>query len=160
MCLPFEEVIDAYKGAPNYAAHNAKFDAMFVGKELGGIQICTLKCAYAAWPEAPGYGNQVLRYWLDLPPPPHEFGHAHRALYDVWCTAHILLKLFEQGWTVDRMIDVSTQPRTLRVVPFGKHRGTAWADLDAGYLQWMSRTGGWDEDVAHTLKKELERRRG
>lgn len=155
-----EEVIGKYKGAELYAAHNAKFDSRFLGDDLEGEWICTYKCAYAQWPDAPGYGNQVLRYWLELPAPPHDYGHAHRALYDCWVTGHLLIKLLEAGWTVDRLIEVSRLPRELRAIPFGKHRGTAFADLDIGYLDWMSTKSDWDEDVQYTLKKELERRRG
>lgn len=52
-------------------AHNAKFDFGFLakhGRTMALQRLCTMKAARAAWPEAPGYSNQVLRYWRNLDP--------------------------------------------------------------------------------------------
>jgi len=31
--------------------------------------------------------------------------------------------------------------------------GTAFKDLDAGYLSWMRKQSDWDEDVTYTLQQ-------
>ncbi|MEM1088152.1 MAG: exonuclease domain-containing protein [Pseudomonadota bacterium] len=135
-----------------YVAHNASFDLRFLN-HLGGTWICTLKCAYEHWHDAPSYSNQVLSYWLDLPRPPANAGYPHRALYDCCVTAEIFKALIEDGMTLKEMIEVSSRPRLLRTIPFGKHRGTPFAELDPGYLTWMRRQSDWDEDITYTLKK-------
>jgi len=135
-----------------YIAHNAKFDLRFL-EHLGGTWICTLKCAYEKWHDAPSYSNQALSYWLDLPRPPEGSGHPHRALYDCYTTAEIFLRLLDEGMTVRQMIEISSRPRLLRKISFGKHAGTAFTELDPGYVDWMKRQSDWDEDVAYTLSK-------
>jgi len=151
------EALEDFKGADIYVAHNAKFDRRFLGA-LGEKWVCTMKCAHEQWPDAPSYGNQALSYWLKTNRPPESSGHAHRALYDAYTSAELLQKLFDAGWTTERMLEVSSRPITLRKMPFGKHAGMAFCDLPAGYLNWMSRQTDWSEDVDHTVRTELARR--
>ena len=89
----------------------------------GRPAICTYKAALRLWPEAPGHGNQVLRYWLrpkDLDPviasPPH------RALPDAYVTAFILRELLELA-TVEELIAWTGEPALLPRVTFGQYRG-------------------------------------
>ena len=100
-----------------FAAHNCAFDRPFmVGAGLPERPwICTYRVARHVWRAAPGYGNQVLRYWLGVRPawPPTDrveswpeerrasLAHPHRALYDVCTTAAILLRQLE---TPDRLL--------------------------------------------------------
>ena len=65
---PFAEVINRFKGADFYVAHNSEFERSFLaaqGVELGSW-ICTYKCALRVWPDFPSHGNQALRYQLGL----------------------------------------------------------------------------------------------
>lgn len=161
----FEDALHLFRGADIYVAHNAAFDRQFVG-QLGDKWICTMKCAYEEfqYPEAPSYGNQALSYWLGTPRPPEGTGHAHRALYDCYTTLGILDDLRSRGWTIERMLEVSSRPRLLRVCTFGKHSGTPWADVPRSYLQWMDSQGpapdgspAWDEDTTYTVRHYLGR---
>ncbi|RZJ87624.1 MAG: hypothetical protein EON88_22605, partial [Brevundimonas sp.] len=43
-------------------------------------------------------------------------------------------------------------------IPFGKHRGSRWADAPSDYLRWMSGQSDMDADVVAAARQELERR--
>jgi exodeoxyribonuclease X len=57
-----------------------------------------------------------------------------------------------------QMIEWTAQPKLLPAIPFGKHRGSAWADVPSDYLQWMTRQSDMDQDVLWCAKTELDRR--
>jgi exodeoxyribonuclease X len=151
----------AFGGTPDVlVAHNCAFERLFLPDTITGGQpwICTYKTALHAWPDAPKHGNQVLRYWrgleldaaLAMPP--------HRAGPDAWVTANILADLLKFA-SVAQMIEWTSQPRPMPVITFGKHKGTAWADVPADYLRWM--TGqDMDPDTIWHARKELVRREG
>src|SRR5215831_10541694 len=75
-----------------FVAHNAEFDSRFL-PEINKPWICTFRTAKHVWPGAPGYGNQVLRYWLGLKPDLPNGRFPHQALYDASVTTGILLKM-------------------------------------------------------------------
>jgi exodeoxyribonuclease X len=147
-----DEAIAMFAGAPIYAAHNANFDRRFLG--YPGPWICTYKVAYKVFTDAPGHGNQVLRYWLDLAPLPEWIGSlAHRALFDAWTTARLFERLtFEM--TVADMVRISREPLTLRSLKFGEHKGKPIADVPKSYLEWILRND-FDEDTVHTARTYL-----
>lgn len=151
-----DEVMETFPVADLYVAHNAPFDRRFLPQLKAAPWGCTLKCAYEEHQDAPSYGLQALRYFLGTTPPPPASGSAHRAMYDVWTLAGLFMDLRSRGWTKDRMIEVSSRPRLLRTIDFGKHKGTAFKDLDRSYLDWMRRQPDFDEDIVYTLK-QLER---
>lgn len=144
------------RGAPIYAAHNAKFDRQYL--DLPGDWICTYKCALTVWPDAPSHGNQVLRYWLGLDIPPAKAEPAHRAGPDTYVTAKILMKLLDHR-AVDQLIEITSQPALLSKFRFGKHEGVPLADVPSDYLAWMLRQD-FEEDVMHTARYHLDRRSG
>jgi len=150
-------------------AHNARFDAAFwtgVDPQEDGW-LCTYRLASHLWPNAPGHGNQVLRYWLDLDAemvfaltmPPH------RALPDTYVTAHLLRAILEAAPdsidTVEALHALGWAPIEQSTCRFGKHRGTPWAEVPMDYLRWMRRQGAdqWDADVWHTVALQWERRK-
>lgn len=147
-----------------YVAHNAGFDSLFLNlKERVADKpwICTWKSSLRAFPEAPSFSNQVLRYWLDLPDPVCG-GHAHRALYDAEVTTSLLLKLVEVSSREDpyaAMADISSKPGLMRKVSFGVHKDKLWADVPTDYLNWMLRkSSGWSEDQLYTAQYWLNKR--
>lgn len=158
------------------AAHNAPFDAGVMPEEYwmrngmtfpekthagGATWIDTLRCARHIWPDAPRYSNQVLRYWLglDVSDMPEEAGGiVHRALYDTWATAKLLIRMLETH-APEELIGLSGAPVLLQgAMRFGKHRGTTWetvARTDRGYLRWIVDKSDMDEDTKHTARHWL-----
>ncbi len=57
------------------------------------------------------------------------------------------------------MVAWTSEPKLLPKVPFGKHRGTSWADVPIDYLQWMIGQRDMDADYIWNAKRELERRK-
>lgn len=142
------------------AAHNAKFEQHFHGGN-GRAWICTYKCARIVWPDAPGHGNQVLRYWLDLDALP-DFDPAltqpvHSALPDAYVTAHILALLL-QVKTVAALVEISRYPALHKVLRFGKHKGQTFEEAPADYLVWLRDKSDMDEDVKFSAKYWLKKR--
>jgi exodeoxyribonuclease X len=149
-------------GAEEYAvAHNAEFEQHFY-PGVGKGWICTYKCALRAWPDAPGHGNQVLRYWLgldevagfnrDLAMPPH------RAMPDAYVTGHIFLKLLDHFESLDQMAEVSAQPALMHKLTFGKHRGQRFDEVPVDYLQWIRDKSELGEDAKFSAAYWIQRR--
>ncbi|KQY75361.1 exonuclease domain-containing protein [Brevundimonas sp. Root1423] len=137
-----------------YAAHHAEFERSFLAELASASWICTAKAARRAWPQAPGFSNQVLRYWLQLDLDPDLGLPAHRAGPDAFVTAHILLQLL-QTETISDLVAWTTQPG---VVTFGRHRGRVWAELPSDYLRWIVEESEMDAARLQLARSELERR--
>jgi exodeoxyribonuclease X len=142
--------------AEAYAAHNAAFDKSFLKGLPDRPWVCSWKCAMSVWPDAPGYGNQVLRYYLgfSVPVAGGRGAFPHSALYDALTTAGILLRLLEVK-PLEELIKISSEPVLLRKMPFGKHKGMLFKDVPRDYLRWLFRQTDLDEDLAHTLRHHL-----
>jgi exodeoxyribonuclease X len=158
-CAPFDEG-KLYQGATCIVAHNASFEMKFISTTLPVI--CTYKSALRAWPDAPSHGNGALRYWLEdqgLISPSHEKTQpVHRAGPDAYVTAHILKALFDAGHTGKEMVAWSKEPPLLPKCTIGKYRGKPWSEVDAGFLGWMLRQEGMDEDLKWNARREIDRR--
>lgn len=135
-----EEAIGRYHGSPFYVAHNASFDRRML-PEMHGDWICTMMLARKLWPGIK-YGNQALRHSLKLEVTPPADLHAHRALYDCYVTAALLIRIMEiSGWDAGQMAQ-HCQPVSVTgdVLPFGKYRGQSVAAIarkDPRYLRWV-----------------------
>lgn len=121
-----------------FVAHNYRFEQAFFG---GGSHawVCTMHCAKHLYPDAPGYGNQTLRYWLGFDSElewPELAMPAHRAGPDAYVTAHILAGMLRDA-SVSRLIQLTHTPVLMVNVPFGKHEGRPWSEMDEGYLRWI-----------------------
>lgn len=139
------------------AAHNAKFDRAFLTPANEPPWLCTLKLARVAYPDAPAYGNQVLRYYLGLEPKLPPGLAPHRAEYDALVTAELLLRLWAHfSGDLPRMLEISQRPSLLRRVGFGQHADKLWSEVPRDYLRWLlddyARKGGWDEDRVYTAR--------
>ncbi|EHK8991120.1 exodeoxyribonuclease X [Escherichia coli] len=148
------DVIGQFLGADAYVAHNAAFDRSKL-PEIAGPWICTMKLARSLYPEHPSHGNQYLRYSLGLDPYVPEGLYAHRALYDCYVTAELLMFMGGQArWTIGQMREITNSPSLLHAIRFGKHKGTTFAELaksEPGYLRWLAGDSD-DEDILHTIK--------
>jgi exodeoxyribonuclease X len=148
------------EGNPIFCAHNAPFDRSFLPMLADAPWIDTCRCAKHMWPEAPAYGNQVLRYWLrpklDLRAELGRRTMAHSALFDATVSAHILHRMLQER-TTDDLLALSDKPVVLKKVGFGKHFGVLWTEVPMDYLQWATRQD-FDQDVAFTIKTEIGNR--
>ena len=137
-----------------FAAHYASFDSGWISADLleGKPLICTYKTALRIWPEAPGYSNQALRYWLNLPVERDRAVPTHRALPDAYVSAHLVRELLKNA-SADDLVSWSNEPALLPKVTFGKHRGSKWTDVPDDYLDWIIFKSNFDdEDVMHTAR--------
>jgi exodeoxyribonuclease X len=121
-----EDVIDTFKGADAYIAHNSAFERSFLEPHLGeALWVCTYKCALRVWPDLPSHGNQALRYHFGLINP---FGIdrarlvAHRALSDAIVTAAVFFELAKHA-TWPQLVQWSYEPALMTYLRFGMHRG-------------------------------------
>lgn len=140
-------------------AHNARFERRFLSDAAtGGLPwICTVRSAKAVWPDAPGYANQVLRYWRNLQLDSTLADPAHRAGPDAWVTAHILIDLLAKA-DPDQMVAWTRESHNLSRVPFGKHRGKSWSEPPDDYLRWMTAQDDMEADVVAAARAEIDRR--
>lgn len=149
-------------GLSAVCAHNAEFETKFFAPPLPVI--CTYKAALRVWPHAPSHSNGALRYWLEdqgkIAPVHAMTQPAHRAGPDAYTTAHILLALFEAGATGREMIAWTKEPRLLPTCPIGKFRGKPWPEVEGGFLGWMLRQPGMEEDLKWNAQREIARREG
>lgn len=152
-----EQIVSAYcpDSVDYFVAHNARFEQSFLPSALGFHQpwICTYRVAARLWPEAPSHSNQTLRYYLKLDVP-RDIGMPHRALPDCIVTAAILIKALSLA-TIEEMLQWSNEPVLKRTCTFGKHAGTAWADVPKDYLRWILNNGSFDEDTTYTARHYL-----
>lgn len=151
--------IDGYDSR-TLAAHYAQFDSSFMQLPFG---ICTWRCAHHIWPDAPAYGNQVLRYWVPnldkdvrraptISMPERFLEYIHRALPDAWVTAHLLCHMLRER-SVQELIALTGQPILHKVIPFGMHKGTEWASVPRDYIRWLLRQPDLDPDVRYTAEQ-------
>jgi exodeoxyribonuclease X len=160
---PLAEVIDRFKGADFYVAHNSDFEQSFFA--ANGIQlapwICTYKCALRVWPELDGHSNQELRYALGRASPFPGFDRAaiapHRAAFDVVITAAVFEELIKHArWS--ELVQWSSEPALHTRFHFGKYRGTRYdetAATDPSYLQWIVEKSELEEGIKHSARHWL-----
>lgn len=154
-----EVIDDLIGGAEIYAAHNAEFEKFFLS-DSGLKWICTYKCSLVVWPDAPGHSNQCLRYWLGVD---HDDGFEvaksmppHRALPDAYVTAFILKRLLLEK-SVDQLLAISRYPALIRVMRFGKHKGTKFEDAPRSYLEWIAEKSDMDQNTKFTARYWLKK---
>jgi len=142
------------------ASHNNKFDGQHWGEPQLPV-ICTLKAARRLWTDAPGYGNGVLRYWLQdhglIAPDDALCQPSHRAGPDSYVTANILCHMLTLT-TAAQMVSWSKEPLVFHRWAFGKHFGELLSETPADYLDWVVWKSPLDEDVKWNCRRELDRR--
>lgn len=157
---PIDEVVGRYQGASVYVAHNAAFDRPKL-PQINAPWICTLKLARKLFPELESHSNQYLRYHFMLDVDVPENLHAHRALYDCYVTAALLIRLNRDvKMTIAQMREITALPSLLHTMRFGKHKGKTFEEIaatDQGWIRWALANMDADEDLKFTLQHYLER---
>lgn len=143
-------------------AHHNRFDMKFIHQN-GWQWLDTYRIALWLWPEAPNHKNSTLRYWLKLNLDPAVISapgnRSHSALWDAYVTGAILRRAIMSGATIEDMLRVSSQPALLPRLGFGKHAMDSIVDVPTGYLSWILDQQGMEEDIIHTARTEMARRR-
>lgn len=143
-------------------AHNAPFDQGFLDHEKKHTWLDTLRLAKHAFPDAPSYSNQALRYYLGLDVPRHL--PAHRVECDIITTGLIFVRICEElrqsrgDVNPGDLVVLQDEPILLKgKVGFGKYRDRKWEDLPRDYMEWMLKQGddAWDKDIIHTIHHHL-----
>ena len=133
-------------------AHNALFDKAIL--EAEGISvphfIDTLRIArYLDTDNAiPEYNLQFLRYHLKLEIPDLKGLQAHDAESDITVLEALFKRLYakmfeeikDEEKTIEKLLDISSHPLLLKVIPFGKHKGETLEEVvatDKAYLRWL-----------------------
>lgn len=151
-------IAPVWKDVDAVVAHNISFDRDYFKPALESKsievppEICTYKLSKHRWPDSPRHTLQVLRYWRGLEVVTPDDLHPHRALYDTLVLPYLFREL---AYGVEDAIHLTKQPVLLSKVPFGKHRGSAWADVPKSYLHWIIKTDDFDEDVMFTARHHL-----
>lgn len=161
---PIEAVIEQFKGADAYVAHNCAFERAFLGRFMGkATWICTYRCALRVWPDLPSHGNQALRYQLGLANPlgvDRKTLVPHRALSDAIVTAAIFVELVKWAKWSD-LVQWSAEPPLLTVLGFGRYRGERFDAVPEDYLQWIAEgENELREEVKFSARYWLRQRTG
>lgn len=139
-------VIDAFKGADVYAAHNASFEQAFLAPHIGTVKwLCTYRVALRLWPDLPSHSNQFLRYHFGYVRPydtTPDLLVPHRALPDCYVTSCILHEILreaaEHAVPFSNMMAWSTEPPLMTTCRFGKHKGARYDAVPVDYLDWIA----------------------
>jgi exodeoxyribonuclease X len=133
-------VLDQFRGADAYVAHNAHFERSFLERRLGdALWVCTYKCSLRIWPDLLSHSNQALRYRLGLVNPFNIDRHTlspHRALSDAIVTAAVFQEIAKYA-TWPELVQWSNEPALLSVFRFGKHRRERFDAVPEDYLRWI-----------------------
>ena len=145
---------------PYIIGHNIDYDIRAIqqcGVDTSQIKaICTLALARLVWPDAEAHNISALIYMISKGSEKARemLKGAHRADADIILTANILMHIIYhlKIQTIEELYEVSEDARIPRSINFGKHRGTAIAELPNDYVQWLLR----QEDLDPYLRKALE----
>ncbi len=137
--------------------HNIDFDWNVIGKP-DVPRICTLALSRRLWPDEMGHSLGAMMYrLLDEKKEARDLlKDAHSAYQDVLLTRlllkHILQKM-PKVRTWERLWEASERARIPVTMPFGKHKGTAIADLPADYCDWLLKQTDMDPYVLMAVRK-------
>ncbi|UIP26025.1 putative quorum-sensing-regulated virulence factor [Acinetobacter towneri] len=140
--------------------HNIDYDIRAIqkcGVDTSHIKaICTLALARLVWPDVEAHNISALIYKISKGSEKARdmIKKAHRADMDIILTANILMHIVHhlQIDSIEALYAASEDARIPRVMSFGKHRGTAIADLPNDYIQWLLR----QDELDPYLRKALE----
>ena len=152
--------------------HNAPFDIAMLNKEGFNTQmnvIDTLRVAKHIYADEDAHRLQYFRYKMQLYKDENKEADslgivvkAHDAIGDVLVLKLFLsrlkndvMKMFPNTNVVEKMLDLTATPITIKTFKFGKHKGKDLVDVareDSGYLRWMlSSMENLDEDMRYSI---------
>ena len=140
------------RGEVTLIAHNLDFDFRFLKQytDDGVGKLCTLKCARVLYPDAANHKQGTLAAMLGIQVAREK---AHSADGDL----DVLLQLLQclcrdAGTDLYGLLEVQRRPRPIKVMPFGKWKGTKLEDLPADYVYWLThKADNLDADLRTAL---------
>jgi exodeoxyribonuclease X len=133
--------------------HNIDFDWRVIG-EPSVKRICTLALCREIYPEIDSHSLSAMFYHLYRDKARERLEHAHSALADTFLCRDILVKIVDHlGVTTwDALYQASESARIPKVMPFGKHKGVAIADVPRDYKAWLLRQPDVDAYLIEAFK--------
>lgn len=140
--------------------HNIDYDIRAIqqcGVDTSNIKaICTLALSRLVWPDAEAHNISALIYMISKGSSKARemLKGAHRADADIILTANILMHIIHHLniQNIEALYAASEDARIPRSITFGKHKGSAIADLPKDYIQWLLR----QDELDPYLRKALE----
>lgn len=154
------EFIEFCEGDVVLIAHNNdNFDVHFLRNEFERHAVSmppwkfldSLKWARLYRPDLPRHTLQFLREIYGI-----AANNAHRALDDVIVLHQIFQSLIDD-LSIDDVYTLLNRPRTIQVMPFGKHQGQPLSQLPRSYIQWLASSGAFDKSENQELKESFQR---
>lgn len=156
-------------GVIAFGAHSSSMEELWIHPDWWDGEeplpwVCSYKSALRVWPDAPGHGNQVLRYANAYPDLDRAKAHpVHRAGPDSYVTAFHIAKLLNDGTALEQMIEWTKEPALTVRCYLGDWRndgkGTPWPEVDTSMLMWILDKGFHDKpDIRFTAEYHLRKR--
>lgn len=131
--------------------HNISFDYRFLKPYVheNATMLCTLKCGRILYPDASNHKQSTLAYTLGLN---LDREKAHSADGDLDVLLQLLYRMcVDAGCGIEGLLEVQKRTRKILVMPFGKHKGVALADVPKSYVRWMLDNANMDDDLRASL---------
>lgn len=136
--------------------HNVDYDWEVCGKPKVK-RICTLALSRYVLPYLDSHTQSSLMYYFFRSHARDRLKKAHSALADVQNCKYILKKLIallpHPITTWEQLWEQSETARLPKVMPFGKHKGVALAELPSDYQDWLLRQDNMDPYIKLAIQK-------
>lgn len=136
--------------------HNVDYDWEVCGKPKVK-RICTLALSRYVLPHLDSHTQSSLMYYFFRSHARDRLKKAHSALADVQNCKYILKKLIallpHPITTWEQLWEQSETARLPKVMPFGKHKGVALAELPSDYQDWLLRQDNMDPYIKLAIQK-------
>ncbi|MCO8166882.1 3'-5' exonuclease [Pseudomonas sp. 21LCFQ02] len=141
--------------------HNVDYDWGVIGQP-DIKRICTKALSSLLWPTADSHSQSAMIYLHYRSEAPGLLRNAHAALDDVQNCRLLLIKIMDalaarlgrQVASWDELWELSEDARLPRIIRFGKHAGSAIADIPADYKSWLLRQDNIDPYLRKALNKQ------
>lgn len=140
--------------------HNVDYDWRVIG-EPDVKRICTQALSSRLWPLAGSHTQSAMIYLHYRAEATGLLRNAHAALDDVKNCRLLLVKILDQlvselgrpvnDW--EELWQISEDARIPMIIGFGKHKGTAFADLPSDYRRWLLNQPDLDPFVRKALSR-------
>ncbi len=145
-------------GVEHLIGYNIDYDWGVIGQPPVK-RICVLALCRCLWPTLDSHSQSAMLYFLNRSKARELLKEAHSAEADVmncmrilWRVMKILVPHEKETW--EAVWKVSEMARIPTVMSFGKHKGTAIADVPPDYKQWLLKQPDIDPYLMKALRGE------